>query len=154
MELKGQNMNTLDELVKGRMMRGALVGSAEPEKAPMLYCKGKLDNGRPCRVVMLGEEEYCLRHKREIQALEVGAPIKPGGIERAQEAQEGDGVEKYRCGKEGCGRSVKNEGEMCWQHKGLEDQVAAGALGGAGEGLRKSGHETSVETTPPPPRGR
>ena len=45
---------------------------------------------------------------------------------------------KYRCNKTNCTRSVKKDGEMCWQHKGIEDQVGAGiveadALAGQGE---------------------
>lgn len=37
---------------------------------------------------------------------------------------------KHRCGKTNCTRAVKNAGDMCWQHKGLEDQVAAGSVAG------------------------
>ena len=33
---------------------------------------------------------------------------------------------KFRCGVSRCGRPVRNEGDKCWQHKGLEDQVEAG----------------------------
>jgi hypothetical protein len=37
---------------------------------------------------------------------------------------------KHRCGKKNCTRAVKEEGGMCWQHKGLEDQIGAGAVEG------------------------
>ena len=37
-------------------------------------------------------------------------------------------MSKHRCGKKNCTRAVKNEGDMCWQHKGLEDQIDAGAV--------------------------
>jgi len=37
-------------------------------------------------------------------------------------------MSKHYCGKKNCTRAVKNEGDMCWQHKGLEDQIAAGSV--------------------------
>ena len=37
-------------------------------------------------------------------------------------------MSKHRCGKKNCTRAVKNEGDMCWQHKGLEDQIDAGTV--------------------------
>ena len=35
---------------------------------------------------------------------------------------------KHRCSKKNCTRAVPNEGEMCWQHKGLENQAEAGLV--------------------------
>ena len=31
---------------------------------------------------------------------------------------------KFRCAKTNCTRAVKKQGDLCWQHKGLEDQLA------------------------------
>ncbi|HBG07702.1 MAG: hypothetical protein A2075_09265 [Geobacteraceae bacterium GWC2_58_44] len=75
-------MTINEEMLKRRMMRGALAGPVEAETRSARYCKGKLDNGRPCNIVMLGDEDYCLRHKREIEALEAGAPLPVGRLER------------------------------------------------------------------------
>lgn len=121
-------MTVNQEMLMRRMMKGVVTGSVNPDPAPPRYCNGKLDNGRPCRVIMLGDEEYCIRHRNEIEALETGQPLRPGHMERDQESQEVQDVAKYRCGKTDCSRAVKNDGEMCWQHKGLEDQVAAGTV--------------------------
>ena len=111
-------------LLRAYMMRGAATGPAEAEKPPVKYCAGKLDNGRPCRIVMLGDEDYCMRHKKEIEALEAGAPLPIGRVER----QEDEEMAKHRCAKKNCTRAVKNEGDMCWQHKGLENQAEAGSV--------------------------
>jgi len=112
------------DLIRAYMMRGACTGLAEAEKPPVKYCAGKLDNGRPCRIVRLGDEDYCMRHKKEIEALEAGAPLPIGRVER----QEDEEMAKHRCAKKNCTRAVKNEGDMCWQHKGVEDQAEAGSV--------------------------
>ena len=103
-------------------MRGALRGPAEETKEPMRFCKGKLDDGRPCRIIVIDEADYCRRHQVEIDALVSGAPLPVKRVERPQKEAE---VAKYRCAKTNCTRAVKNKDDMCWQHKGLEDQVAA-----------------------------
>ena len=69
------------ELLAKRLMRGALTGHPETEKPPAKYCKGKLDNGRPCMITVL-DGDYCRRHQKEIDALEAGAPLQPGRVER------------------------------------------------------------------------
>jgi len=140
---RGEGVIIDEDLFRKRMLRGALRGATEPEKAPMKYCKGKLDNGRPCRIVMLGDEEYCRRHKKEIEALEAGAPLP---VVRGERVQEDTKLAKHHCGKTGCTRAVKNEGEMCWQHKGLEDQVSAGTVEGM-QSKAVAGNESATETS-------
>ena len=75
-------MTINEEMLKQRMMRGALVGPAEKEKEPMAYCKGKQDNGKGCRILVLPGHDYCRRHQKEIDALVQGAPLEPGQMER------------------------------------------------------------------------
>lgn len=115
----------VEEVLKERNMRGALRGPAEETKEPMRFCKGKLDDGRPCRIIVIDEADYCRRHQVEIDALVSGAPLPVKRVERPQKEAE---VAKYRCAKTNCTRAVKNKDDMCWQHKGLEDQVAAGTV--------------------------
>ena len=70
------------EAIRKYMMRGALTGSAEEEVKVSRYCEGKQDNGKPCRIVMVGDKKFCQRHQKELDALESGAPLEPGRIER------------------------------------------------------------------------
>jgi hypothetical protein len=133
-------MNINEELLKRRMMRGVVTGPVEQEKSPMTYCKGKLDNGRPCRVVMLGDEILCKQHLKERQALEKQSALSTGRTERPSEDTD---MAKYRCGKTGCSRVVKNEGDMCWQHKGLEDQITAGTVE---PGFHSGNHDEAKES--------
>lgn len=99
------------EAVRARQMRGALTGPADQEKPPMKYCQGKTDDNRPCRIVVL-DGDFCRRHKQEIEALESGAPLPVGRVERSQE----DIVKKkYVCSIEGCERQqAKNK--LCYLH--------------------------------------
>lgn len=73
-----------ESMLEQRMMRGALRGGVIEEEGAVAkkYCKGKLDSGRPCRIMLVGGGEYCQRHQKEIDALAAGAPIEPGQVER------------------------------------------------------------------------
>lgn len=100
------------ELLRKRLMRGALSGPPEAEKEPLRRCKGKHDDGRPCMITVL-DGDFCRRHQKEIDAIEAGAPLKPGHIERTFE-------EKIKMSKKGtCKVCDKKDTHiigagMCW----------------------------------------
>lgn len=69
------------EMLAKRLMRDVVSGPPDAEKAPTKFCQGRLANGRPCMITVL-HGDYCLRHQKEIDALEAGAPLQPGRVER------------------------------------------------------------------------
>lgn len=61
-----------------RMARGIVTGPPPEETIPMKRCIGKLDNGRRCAVVPLGEDEMCTScRKRRAEVWVKSEPVKP-----------------------------------------------------------------------------
>jgi hypothetical protein len=106
-------MNNLNpELLRARLMRGALTGPAAEEISTMSRCKGKLDTGERCAIVAAPGKDLCTGCETRGAAL-YDKTVKVPAVLRAHDLKPG----KIVCGREGCGYGVKKEGDFCKKHQ-------------------------------------
>ena len=113
--------NLNPELLKLRMMRGALTGPAAEEISTMSRCKGKLENEQRCAVVAAPGKDLCTGCETRGAQL-YDKTVKVPAVLRAHDLK----PKKIMCGREGCGYGVKKEGDFCKKHQ--EPETGAGTV--------------------------